>query len=106
MNYNGPDDSRFMNRDYSGLSSSQSVGEGEASFYEHRRSSVDFDADSTKTLRDYVEVLLRRRWAFVVVASSLFLMGAIFTFTRTPLFASYATLEFEDKKPKQEDRLY
>ena len=72
---------------------------------QHLRSD-DRDGDSGKTLRDYIEVIVRRRWAVFIVFVVIFLIAVVYTFSVTPLFSSVATIEFEEKKPKQEDRVY
>ena len=77
---------------------------GLGTFAQHIRD--DSDGDSGKTLRDYIEVIIRRRWLVLATFIGIFLIAAAYTFTTTPLFNSVAIIEFEEKKPKQEDKVY
>jgi polysaccharide biosynthesis transport protein len=104
--YSGPDDSTFANRSHAGRPQPQPPGRSRGETFVPRSRSDDLDVDSEKTLRDYIEIVIRRRWAFIAVFIAIFLIAAVYTFSVTPLFNSVATIEFEEKKPKQEDRVY
>ncbi len=94
------------NRDTAGHRFSRPLSQGPegTSAQQQRRDELDYD--SGKTLRNYIEIIIRRRWAALVVFVAIFSMAAAYTFTVTPLFNAVATIEFEEKKPKQEDRVY
>ena len=104
--HSGPDDSKSSSRDYAVNPRSQLPGQGRGETFVPRFRSDDTDADSAKTLRDYIEITIRRRWVVLAVFIAIFLVSAVYTFSRTPIFSSVATIEFEEKKPKQEDRVY
>jgi hypothetical protein len=104
--YSGPRDPKSLNSRHEGHPRPQaSSAGGDSAFVQHLRSD-DRDGDSGKTLRDYIEVIVRRRWVAFIVFVLIFLIAAAYTFSVTPLFSSVATIEFEEKKPKQEDRVY
>ena len=104
--HSGPHDPKSLNSHHEGHPRSQvSSRGGQGTFVQHP-SSDDRDGDSGKTLRDYIEVIVRRRWAVFIAFVVIFLIAVAYTFAVTPLFSSVATIEFEEKKPKQEDRVY
>jgi polysaccharide biosynthesis transport protein len=72
------------------------------------REFVDNLTGSEKTLRDYVDVLLRRGWVVVTVFVIVVLISVAYTFTRTPLYTAVASVELEEKssKAKDKDSLY
>jgi uncharacterized protein involved in exopolysaccharide biosynthesis len=104
--HSGPDDSKSSSRDYAVHPRSQLPGQGRGVEFVPRFRSDDAGADSAKTLRDYIETVIRRRRVALALFIAIFLVSALYTFTRSPLFSSVAIIEFEDKKPKQEDRVY
>ena len=57
-----------------------------------------------KSLRDYINVILRRVWVVVAVFISVVLITVIYAWTRTPLYTSVATVELEEKSAKIKDR--
>ena len=62
------------------------------------REFVDNLTGSEKTLRDYVDVLLRRGWVVVTVFVIVVLISVAYTFTRTPLYTAVASVELERKE--------
>jgi polysaccharide biosynthesis transport protein len=65
----------------------------------------DSDSFSEKNLRNYLDVLVRRIWVVFAVLIIAALISVIFAVTRTPVYTSVATIEFDEKKPKSDDRL-
>ncbi|MGB6066789.1 MAG: polysaccharide biosynthesis tyrosine autokinase [Desulfomonilaceae bacterium] len=104
--YNGPDDSRSSIIDTEGSGYARPLGPSTGNMYSQQWGSNDIGDDSAISLRDYIGVVIRRKWvalaAFVVIIS----ISIAYTYTATPVYRSVATLEFEQKKPKQEDRVY
>jgi polysaccharide biosynthesis transport protein len=104
--HSGPDDSTFVNRNHAGRPQPQAPGKSRRETFVPHVSLDTVDVDSEKTLRDYIEIVIRRRWVVLAVFVAIFLVAVAYTFSVTPLFNSVATIEFEEKKPKQEDRVY
>jgi len=51
-------------------------------------------------LRDYIDVILRRRWVVIIVLLVVFSSVAVFTFTSTPLYLAQGTLKAASKGMK------
>ena len=104
--YNGPDDSRSSSIDAGRDRLARPLSPGPGGMSSQQWSYNDIGDDSNPTLRDYIGIVIRRRWAalaaFVVIIS----ISVAYTFTAKPLYRSAATIEFQQKKPKQDDRVY
>ncbi len=61
------------------------------------------DGESGETLRDYIGIAIRRKAVVLAVFAVIFSLVVGYTCTCTRYFTSVATVEFEEKKPKQED---
>ena len=86
--HSGPDDSKSSSRDYAVNPRSQLPGQGRGETFVPRFRSDDTDADSAKTLRDYIEITIRRRWVVLAVFIAIFLVSAVYT------FSSYSSFQF------------
>lgn len=60
---------------------------------------------SEKTLRDYLDILVRRISVVLTVLIITAIVSVVYAVTRPPLYTSIATIEFDEKKPKSDDRL-
>ena len=58
------------------------------------------DEAPAASLRDYIEIVLRRKWIILCVFILTVAGTAAYTFTRTPLFESSATIEISDQSIK------
>lgn len=58
------------------------------------------DSDDTIHLQDYLEIILRRRFAFIIVFSAIFLSVAAYTFLMKPVYEAMATLHVKEEKGK------
>lgn len=64
--------------------------------------SLDYDYysdDRGRNLREYLHVLLKRKWWVIATFSIISLAGALYTFTRTPIFRTSATLQITQDNP-------
>jgi len=64
----------------------------------------DLGGHSEKTLRDYLDILIRRIWIVGTVLIAATIISLIYAVTCTPLYPSTSTIEFDEKKPKSDDR--
>jgi capsular exopolysaccharide synthesis family protein len=58
-----------------------------------------------ETLGDYIGIVIRRKLVVLAVFAFIFILAAGYTFTCTRYFTSVATLQFEEKKPKEDSVL-
>jgi len=59
----------------------------------------EFEMVKGRKLRDYLHILLRRKWFIIVPFVTIFLLVAIYTFTRTPIYQTKATLMITQDNP-------
>jgi capsular exopolysaccharide synthesis family protein len=57
------------------------------------------ELDRDWTIRNYLDILLKRKWWIIGCFLSVFLLGALYTFTRTPIFRTTATLQITEDNP-------
>jgi polysaccharide biosynthesis transport protein len=65
-------------------------------------SSMNYDYYSEnegRDLREYLHILLKRKWWVIGTFLSIFLLAAIYTFLRTPIFRTTATLQITQDNP-------
>ena len=62
-------------------------------------------ADSNRSLKDYLDIILRRRVAVIIFLALSVCISVAYAFLATPLYTSNARLEVLDKKEKSEKRL-
>lgn len=62
-------------------------------------------ADSNRSLKDYLDIILRRRVAVIVFLALSVCVSVAYALLATPLYTSTARLEVLDKKEKSEKRL-
>jgi capsular exopolysaccharide synthesis family protein len=62
---------------------------------------MDYDSEmfQERNLREYFHVLLKRKWTIIVTFLSIFLMVALYTFIRTPIFRASANLQITEDNP-------
>lgn len=60
--------------------------------------------DSERTLRDYIDVVLRRSWVVTAILGITVIITVCFIYTRTRLYTSVATVELEEKSTKNKDK--
>ena len=75
---------------------------GERPYVPYQESDSMF-GESGETLRDYIAVVLRRKLIVLSVFVVIFSLVVGYTATCTRYFTSVAVLEFEEKKPKQQE---
>jgi capsular exopolysaccharide synthesis family protein len=61
----------------------------------------DYYADMSQggDLREYLHILLKRKWWIIGTFFTIFLLAAVYTFTRTPIFRTTATLQITQDNP-------
>ena len=52
-----------------------------------------------RDLREYLHILLKRKWWIIGTFLSIFLLVAVYTFLRTPIFRTTATLQITQDNP-------
>ncbi|MFH0957608.1 MAG: polysaccharide biosynthesis tyrosine autokinase [Pseudomonadota bacterium] len=62
-------------------------------------------ADSNRSLKDYLDIILRRRVAVIIFLALSVCVSVAYAFMATPLYTANARLEVLDKKEKSEKRL-
>jgi capsular exopolysaccharide synthesis family protein len=62
-------------------------------------------ADSNRSLKDYLDIILRRRVAVIIFLALSVCVSVAYAFLATPLYTSVARIEIIDKKEKSEKRL-
>jgi capsular exopolysaccharide synthesis family protein len=62
---------------------------------------MDYGAEIYRDLdlREYLYILLKRKWWVIVTFLTIFLAAAVYTFTRTPIFLTKATLQITQDNP-------
>ncbi len=55
----------------------------------------EFDEQPEKSLKDYIQIIVKRRRAILIVFLAVVSLTAAYTFTRVPIYRASATLEFE-----------
>ena len=62
---------------------------------------LDYDAEmhQERDLRGYLHILLKRKWWIIGTFLSIFLTAALYTFIRTPIFRTTATLQITQDNP-------
>jgi succinoglycan biosynthesis transport protein ExoP len=62
---------------------------------------MDYDAEiyRGRDLRDYLHILLKRKKWIIGTFLTVFLLGALYTFTRTPIYKTYTTLQITQDNP-------
>lgn len=61
--------------------------------------------DSSRSLKDYIDIILRRRVAVILFLIVSIIVSVTYAFMATPLYTSVARIEIIDKKEKSEKRL-
>jgi len=62
---------------------------------------IDYYSEMSRgrDLREYLHILLKRKWWIIVTFLSIFLLLAVYTFLRTPIFRTTATLQITQDNP-------
>ncbi|MDP3182429.1 MAG: polysaccharide biosynthesis tyrosine autokinase [Desulfobaccales bacterium] len=62
---------------------------------------MNYDAEmhQERDLREYLHILLKRKWWIIGTFLSIFLTAALYTFIRTPIFRTTATLQITQDNP-------
>jgi len=62
---------------------------------------IDYYAEMSRgrNLREYLHILIKRKWWVISTFLSIFLLVAVYTFTRTPIFRTTATLQITQDNP-------
>ena len=62
---------------------------------------MDYDSEmyQGRDLREYLHILLKRKWWIIGTFLTIFLTVALYTFTRTPIFRTTATLQITQDNP-------
>ncbi len=58
-----------------------------------------YEIEKGHTLREYIDILLRRKWWIIGTFFTIVFLVALYTFTRTPIYRSVATLEITNDNP-------
>jgi capsular exopolysaccharide synthesis family protein len=58
-----------------------------------------YEVDQGTSLKDYLHILLKRKWWVIGAFSTIFLSVALYTFTRAPIFRTSATLQITQDNP-------
>lgn len=66
------------------------------------QSGEDSYNDSSRSLKDYIDIILRRRIAVIIFLAVSIIISVVYAFTATPLYMSKTRLEVIDKKGKSE----
>lgn len=59
----------------------------------------DYGADQGTSLQEYLHILLKRKWWVIGTFLTIFLAVALYTFIRTPIFRTTATLQITQDNP-------
>jgi capsular exopolysaccharide synthesis family protein len=62
---------------------------------------MDYDTEMFRGRdpREYLQILLKRKWWIIGTFLSIFMVGALYTFTRTPIYHTAATLQITQDNP-------
>jgi polysaccharide biosynthesis transport protein len=58
-----------------------------------------YEVERGHTLREYLDILIRRKWWIIGTVAVLFSLAALYTFTRTPIYRATATFEITNDNP-------
>jgi polysaccharide biosynthesis transport protein len=58
-----------------------------------------YEMEKGYSLRDYIDILLRRKWWVIGTFLTIVFLVGLYTFTRTPVYRSVATLEITNDNP-------
>jgi polysaccharide biosynthesis transport protein len=58
-----------------------------------------YEVERGHTLREYFDILIRRKWWIIGTVLALFSVAALYTFTRTPIYRATATFEINNDNP-------
>ncbi|MGQ9689301.1 MAG: Wzz/FepE/Etk N-terminal domain-containing protein, partial [Desulfobaccales bacterium] len=58
-----------------------------------------YEVERGHTLREYLDILIRRKWWIIGTMATLFFLAALYTFTRTPIYKATATFEITNDNP-------
>ncbi len=62
-------------------------------------SEVYYEAEKGHTIRDYLDILARRKWWIISTFLTIVLLAALYTYTRTPIFRATAMVEITADNP-------
>jgi len=58
-----------------------------------------------RTLRDYLDIMIRRRWLLLCVLAGSIVITAVYTYTATKYYSSTAVIEIEAKKQREQAKV-
>src|SRR5665648_409205 len=61
--------------------------------------SYEGEMDQGSGLKEYVHILLKRKWCVIITFLSIFLTVVLYTFLRTPIYRASATLQLTQDNP-------
>ena len=59
----------------------------------------DFNTSRGRTAREYIHILLKRKWLIVLTFLSIVSIAGVYTYTRTPIFRTSAMLQITQDNP-------
>jgi succinoglycan biosynthesis transport protein ExoP len=62
-------------------------------------SDVYYELEKGRTIREYIDILIRRKWWIIGTFFTIVLLVALYTFTRTPIYCATATVEITADNP-------
>ena len=60
---------------------------------------VYYEVEKGHTIREYIEILLRRKWWIITTFLTILFLGILYTYTRTPIYRTTAMLEITADNP-------
>jgi succinoglycan biosynthesis transport protein ExoP len=62
-------------------------------------SDVYYELEKGRTLREYIDILIRRKWWIIATFLTIVFLAALYTFTRTPIYRATAMIEITADNP-------